>query len=67
MKKIILICFLLLIVGMCFTGCTLKEKETESTTEQSVLPHIEYEIPDKVDDYDFDYEFVPENGQEAQP
>lgn len=67
MKKIILICLLLLIAGMCFTGCTPKEKETESKTEQSVLPHIEYEIPDKVDDYNFDYEFVPENKQEVQP
>ena len=32
----------------------------DETQEQSGAPMIDYEVPDKVKDYDFNYEFVPE-------
>ncbi len=50
----------LLFVGLLFTGCTPKENKSDETQEQSGSPIIDYEVPDKVKDYDFDYEFVPE-------
>ena len=50
----------LLFVGLLFTGCTPKENKGDETQEQSGAPMIDYEVPDKVKDYDFNYEFVPE-------
>lgn len=50
----------LLFVGLLFIGCTPKENKSDETQEQSGSPIIDYEVPDKVKDYDFDYEFVPE-------
>lgn len=49
------------LLGLLFTGCTLKENKADETQEQSGVPIIEYEVPDKVTDYGFDYEFVPES------
>ena len=62
MKKIIMICVFLLALGTLFVGCTPEKQEPENTeSEQSGSPAINYEIPDEVKDYDFDFEFVPEN------
>lgn len=62
MKKIIMICVFLLALGTLFVGCTPEKQEPENTeSEQSGSPAINYEIPDEVEDYDFDFEFVPEN------
>ena len=47
MKKIILICLLLLSLGTLFAGCTPEEKKPDDTKEQSGAPNINYEIPDK--------------------
>ena len=60
MNKIIRICLFLLIFGTLFVGCTIQGKEPDNTKEQSDEPAINYEIPDKVDDYGFDFEFVPQ-------
>ena len=35
-------------------------EQRDETQEQSGAPMIDYEVPDKVKDYDFNYEFVPE-------
>ena len=50
----------LFLVGLLFTGCTPKEDKADETQDQSGAPIIDYELPDKVKDYDFDYEFVPD-------
>ena len=50
----------LFLVGLLFTGCTPKEDKADETQDQSGAPIIDYEVPDKVKDYDFDYEFVPD-------
>ena len=60
MKKIILICLFLLSLGTLFAGCTLEKKEPDDTKGQSGAPNINYEIPDKVKDYGFDCQFVPD-------
>ncbi len=61
MKKAWKMFYILLLVGLLFTGCTPKENnKSDETQEQSGAPIIDYEVPDKVKDYDFDYEFVPE-------
>jgi hypothetical protein len=60
MKKIILICLFLLSLGTLFAGCTLEKKEPDDTKGQSGAPNINYEIPDKVKDYGFDFQFVPD-------
>ena len=60
MKKVWKMFSVLLFVGLLFTGCTPKENKSDETQEQSGSPIIDYEVPDKVKDYDFDYEFVPE-------
>ena len=60
MKKFIVICLVLFIVGMTFTGCTLKRKNADDAPKQSGAPAIGYEVPDKAQDYNFDFEFVPE-------
>ena len=60
MKKVWKMFSVLLLVGLLFTGCTPKENKSDETQEQSGAPIIDYEVPDKVKDYDFDYEFVPE-------
>ena len=57
MEIVSCISFLLVLL---FTGCTPKEDKADETQEQSGAPIIDYEVPDKVKDYDFDYEFVPE-------
>ena len=44
----------------CSQGVPPKENKSDETQEQSGSPIIDYEVPDKVKDYDFDYEFVPE-------
>ena len=38
-----------------------KEDKEDKAQEQSGAPIIDYEVPDKVKDYGFDYEFVPES------
>ena len=58
MKKVWKMFSALLLVGLLFTGCTPKEDKAQ---EQSSAPIIDYEVPDKVNDYGFDYEFVPES------
>ncbi|WP_195279844.1 MULTISPECIES: hypothetical protein [Clostridia] len=58
MKKVWKMFSALLLVGLLFTGCTPKEDKAQ---EQSGAPIIDYEVPDKVNDYGFDYEFVPES------
>ena len=58
MKKVWKMFSALLLVGLLFTGCTPKEDKAQ---EQSGSPIIDYEVPDKVNDYGFDYEFVPES------
>ena len=60
MKKIIRIGWLLLSLGTLFAGCTPEEKKPDDTKEQSGAPNINYEIPDKAKDYDFDFQFVPD-------
>ena len=60
MKKIILICLLLLSLGTLFAGCTPEEKKPDDTKGQSGAQNINYEIPDKAKDYDFDFQFVPD-------
>ena len=60
MKKIITICALLLTLGTLLMGCTPEKQEQENTeNKQSGSSAINYEIPDEVEDYDF--EFVPGN------
>jgi len=60
MKKIITICALLLTLGTLLMGCTPEKQEPENTeNKQSGSSAINYEIPDEVEDYDF--EFVPGN------
>lgn len=54
-----IVSYILLLV-LLFTGCTPKENKGDETQEQSGAPMIDYEVPDKVKDYDFNYEFVPE-------
>ena len=58
MKKVWKMFSALLLVGLLFTGCTPKEDKAQ---EQSGAPIIDYEVPDKVNDYGFDYEFVSES------
>ena len=58
MKKVWKMFSALLHVGLLFTGCPPKEDKAQ---EQSGAPIIDYEVPDKVNDYGFDYEFVPES------
>lgn len=60
MKNVWKMFSVLLLIGLLFTGCTPKEDKAHETQEQSGSPIIDYEVPDKVKDYDFDYEFVPE-------
>lgn len=61
MKKIIMICVFLLALGTLFVGCTPEKQESENTeSEQSGSPAINYELPDEVKDYNFHFEFVPE-------
>lgn len=60
MKKVWKMFSVLFLVGLLFTGCTPKENKPDETQEQSNVPIIDYEVPDKVKDYDFNYEFVPE-------
>lgn len=60
MKKAWRIFPTLLLLGVLFTGCTPKENKADETQGQSGAPIIDYEVPDKVKDYDFNYEFVPE-------
>lgn len=61
MKKVWKMFSVLFLVGLLFTGCTPKEDKADETQEQSGAPLIDYEVPDKVKDYGFDYEFVPED------
>lgn len=60
MKKVWKMFSVLLLVGLLSTGCTPKENKSDETQEQSGAPIIDYEVPDQVKDYDFNYEFVPE-------
>ncbi|OUO75220.1 hypothetical protein B5F53_18365 [Blautia sp. An249] len=60
MKKVRKMVSVLFLVGLLFTGCTPKEDKADETQDQSGAPIIDYEVPDKVKDYDFDYEFVPD-------
>lgn len=64
MKKIILICSIILIcLILLFIGIAVKsnekiEKESVST-DDNVSPYMDYEMPDKVKDYNFNIQFVP--------
>ena len=58
MKKVWKMFSALLLVGLLFTGCTPKEDKAQ---KQSGAPIIDYEVPDKVNDYGCDYEFVPKS------
>ena len=60
MKKVWKMFSVLLFVGLLFHRVYPKENKSDETQEQSGSPIIDYEVPDKVKDYDFDYEFVPE-------
>lgn len=60
MKKAWEMFFTLFLAGLLFTGCTPKEDRTGEAKGQSGAPVIDYEVPDKVKNYNFDYEFVPE-------
>ena len=60
MKKVWKMVSVLFLVGLLVTGCTPKENKADETQDQSGAPIIDYEVPDKVKDYDFDYEFVPD-------
>ena len=60
MKKVWKMVSVLFLVGLLFTGCTPKEDKADETQDQSGAPIIDYEVPDKVKDYDFDYECVPD-------
>ena len=60
MKKVWKMVSVLFLVGLLFTGCTPKEDKADETQDQSGAPMKENEVPDKVKDYDFDYEFVPD-------
>ena len=57
MKRALRIFSLILLLGLFITGCTQKDKEPENTQEKSKGPVIEYEMPDKAKDYDFDITF----------
>ena len=69
MKKIILICSIILIcLIFLFIGIAVKsnekiEKENVSTdntsTDDNVSPYMDYEMPDNVKDYNFNIQFVP--------
>lgn len=61
MKKVWKMFSALFLAGLLFTGCTPKEDKGDKAQEQSGAPIIDYEVPDKVKDYGFDYEFVPES------
>ena len=61
MKKAWKMFSVLFLVGLLFTGCTPKEDKADEIQEQSGAPIIDYEVPDKVKDYGFDYEFGPES------
>lgn len=61
MKKVWKMFSALFLVGLLFTGCTPKEDKEDKAHEQSGAPIIDYEVRDKVKDYGFDYEFVPES------
>lgn len=61
MKKVWKMFSVFLLAGLLFTGCTPKENEPDEAQEQSGAPLINYEVPDRVKNYDFDYEFVPED------
>lgn len=52
MKRIFQIFSVVFLFCLLFTGCT--------SEDQSGAPIIDYEMPDKANDYDFDIEFVPE-------
>ena len=61
MKKFFMICSLLLLMGTLLAGCTPEEKEPDNTESgQSNSPAINYEISDEVEDFGFDFQFVPE-------
>lgn len=60
MKKVWKLFPIFFLLVLLFTGCTPKENKGDETQEQSGAPIIDYEVPDKVKDYDFNYEFVPE-------
>ena len=76
MKKVWKLFPIFFLLVLLFTGCTpkenkgdetqdqsgapMKDNESSETQDQSGEPIIDYEVPDKVKDYDFNYEFVPE-------
>ena len=65
MKKVWKLFPIFFLLVLLFTGCTPKENKGDETQEQSGAPMIDYEVPDKVKDYDFNYELVPEGEKEV--
>ena len=61
MRNALKITSVVLLLGMLFTGCTPTKGGEEKVDNQSSAPMIDFEVPDKVDNYDFHYEFVPES------
>lgn len=69
MRKALKIFSVVLLFGVLFTGCTPKKdgedtvnnQSQDQSDNQSSAPMIDFEVPDKVDNYDFHYEFVPES------
>lgn len=55
MKKVWKLFPIFFLLVLLFTGCTPKENKGDETQEQSGAPMIDYEVPDKVKDYDFNY------------
>ena len=69
MKKVWKLFPIFFLLVLLFTGCTPKENKGDETQEQSGAPMIDYEVPDKVKDYDFNYgtaDDCPQRGRHPQ-
>lgn len=52
--------FMALMFCAFLTGCTPGGQTSGEETEQSGEPVIEYEVPEEAENFDFEYQFVPE-------